>query len=254
VSAARNKGIAEARSELIAFLDADDEWESDYLETVLRLKSKFPDCDVYATSYLFAMGDGPKNRAILRGIKSSENEFRLDNYFEVAVQSDPPLWTSAVAVSKMAINAVGGFPAGVKAGEDLLTWARLAVRYRIAYAPIPKSIFHLRASLTGMPTRLPDDDDMVGRALEGMLAIVTEAQQSNFAGYLALWHRMRATVYLQTGRKAAAMHEIRLIGKYSSNKLRYYILFFIACMPLPVMFIFVRMLNCIKNVKRIVMS
>ncbi|MGB9938210.1 glycosyltransferase family 2 protein [Methanosarcina sp.] len=41
VSIACNRGIDEAKSELIAFLDADDEWIPDYLETILRLRESY---------------------------------------------------------------------------------------------------------------------------------------------------------------------------------------------------------------------
>ena len=40
VSAARNRGIQESKSKLIAFLDADDEWKSRFLEVILRLRKK----------------------------------------------------------------------------------------------------------------------------------------------------------------------------------------------------------------------
>ena len=37
VSIARNEGVKNSLYQYIAFLDADDEWEKDYLETVLKI-------------------------------------------------------------------------------------------------------------------------------------------------------------------------------------------------------------------------
>lgn len=51
VSAARNRGIEEANGELIAFLDADDEWMPEFLQTILQLKKIYFNCKVWATSY-----------------------------------------------------------------------------------------------------------------------------------------------------------------------------------------------------------
>ena len=53
VSAARNRGIKEARYNLIAFMDADDEWKPDYLDTQYRLIQKYPECSVFACNYEF---------------------------------------------------------------------------------------------------------------------------------------------------------------------------------------------------------
>ena len=53
VSAARNKGIEEARYDLIAFLDADDKWDQEYLQTQYGLYEKYSDCSVYACNYVF---------------------------------------------------------------------------------------------------------------------------------------------------------------------------------------------------------
>ena len=58
VSAARNKGIEEAKYELLAFLDADDEWKLEYLETQYNLFEKYPMCSVYACNYEFRNVDG----------------------------------------------------------------------------------------------------------------------------------------------------------------------------------------------------
>src|SRR5262249_6169002 len=47
--AARNRGIAEASAELIAFLDADDEWDRDFLEAMVRLYRKYPGAALFSS-------------------------------------------------------------------------------------------------------------------------------------------------------------------------------------------------------------
>src|SRR5574344_715427 len=50
VSAARNRGIKEAKYDFIAFLDGDDEWLSNHLPIIANLIDKYPSCGVFATS------------------------------------------------------------------------------------------------------------------------------------------------------------------------------------------------------------
>lgn len=143
VSAARNKGIEEAKYDLIAFLDADDEWKVEYLETQYYLFQKYLQCSVFACGYEFSDSNGNVSGTIIRKLPFQEEDGVLTNYFEVASNSHPPIWTSAIMVKKEAIQAIGGFPVGIKSGEDLLTWARLAVHNEIAYSRKIMAIFHV---------------------------------------------------------------------------------------------------------------
>lgn len=51
VSASRNTGINAATHPYIAFLDADDQWDSSYLETIWNLVKEYPNESVFATHY-----------------------------------------------------------------------------------------------------------------------------------------------------------------------------------------------------------
>src|SRR5690606_5467803 len=80
VSDARNYGIAKAKGDFIALLDADDTWEPTFLQEMKCLMEKYPDCDLYASAFKKLK----KHKAILNGHKIPE-EIIL-NFFEIKLK------------------------------------------------------------------------------------------------------------------------------------------------------------------------
>ncbi|BCX12974.1 MAG: hypothetical protein KatS3mg067_1912 [Thermosynechococcus sp.] len=52
VSVARNRGVEEAACEHVAFLDADDWWMPNHIETLARLIQQYPQAGLYSTAHL----------------------------------------------------------------------------------------------------------------------------------------------------------------------------------------------------------
>lgn len=128
VSDARNYGIAKAQGDFIAFLDADDRWEPNFLYEMKRIIEKYPNCGLYASAFKKIK----KHKAILIGTDIPEGI--LENFFEVKLKHLLP-WTSAIVVPKKVFDDVGGFPVGMIGGEDDYTWSKIAIKYDIAYTP-----------------------------------------------------------------------------------------------------------------------
>lgn len=91
VSAARNRGIEEARGEYIALLDGDDEWKPILLESMLALAKKYPSCNVFAGNYTQVDDSGKQSATVINGLSFNGSDGILDNYFTVAAQSNPPV-------------------------------------------------------------------------------------------------------------------------------------------------------------------
>ena len=233
VAAARNRGIEEAQGELIAFLDADDEWKPEYLATQYHLYQKYPECSVYACNYEFRDFEGKVTPMIIRKLPFEGEDGILSNYFEVASCSHPPICSISIMVKKTAIQAVGGFPVGIKSGEDLLTWARLAVNGKIAYSRKSQAVFIRDEMLFNkdQQQRSPEEKDIVGIELSKLYKANSHITGLN--EYIALWHKMRTRIFIDKRIKRKAIKECLISMKYSVN---IKILFFFILTLLPLSF------------------
>lgn len=138
VSAARNKGIEQAKYEWIAFLDGDDLWASNHLEEIVKMMSVFPNEKVYATSFEFS----DKQKMFKHERNSSI--FKIDNYFKEAIKENL-LWTSIVVVHAQCFIDIGDFNINLNRGEDLDLWARLARKYGIIKSSIVTATYRIEA-------------------------------------------------------------------------------------------------------------
>lgn len=146
VSCARNRGIFEARAPLIAFLDADDSWNEGFLSVVAGLAARHPAAGAFGTAFEIISPGG--TRAVSRALTLRETGRRhalLPDYFRDAL-SGFVLWSSAVAVHKRVFRELGGFPPGVRLGEDLDMWTRIGARYPVAVSGYVGAIYHKEAS------------------------------------------------------------------------------------------------------------
>lgn len=197
VSVARNRGIAEAKGEYVSFLDADDEWMPGFLEEIVALQQEFPKCKAQATNYTFC-SNGVKSSTILRKMPFNSKRGVLTNYFEVASCSHPPVWTSAVCIERKLLQKIGGFPVGIKSGEDLLTWARIAVHTHWAYSRNAFSVFNIEGyEINERPKRIPAEIDIVGKELK--LMYKSNPEQKGLKDYISHWHKMRCSIYMRLG-------------------------------------------------------
>lgn len=146
VSVARNRGIEVAKSDLIAFLDADDEWRVEFLYTILRLRKKYPNAGLYATDYVIQINKNSFRKTKINSVPSAPWEGILPNYFKAATLGEPPVCSSAVCIPKSVFEVVGGFPVGEPLGEDLDMWGRIALQYPVAFSRYIGAIYHQEAS------------------------------------------------------------------------------------------------------------
>lgn len=159
VSAARNRGIAEAKGKYIAFLDADDWWAPTFLEEMMHLIEEYPDAGLYAGNYIYYK-PGKTHIAVssicdVAGIMQvAEGWSGYINYPKsYFLGSAMPVTSISVMIPKQVLDDTGGFPEGIRLGEDFLTWSRIAMQYPVAFVNRPLAYYNNDVPASARATR-----------------------------------------------------------------------------------------------------
>lgn len=120
--AARNRGVLASDADVIAFLDADDEWLPDCLATQLDLLRTSRSGVVYADGNIF--GDSPLRGTRFMATAPSEGHVTL----EALLSQRCTVLTSSVVARRTLLLDAGLFDEELRRGQDFDLWLRLAAR------------------------------------------------------------------------------------------------------------------------------
>jgi len=129
VSAARNRGIAEASGKFIAFLDSDDLWLPQKLTLQIEFINQTPDALICQTEEVW-IRNGLRVNPKKRHKKPSGMIFKPS--LELCLVSP-----SAVMIQRSLLDRVGGFDETLPACEDYDLWLRISCRFPVHLIDAP---------------------------------------------------------------------------------------------------------------------
>jgi glycosyltransferase involved in cell wall biosynthesis len=134
VSAARNRGIQEAKHDLVAFLDADDWWDPEYLSKMIAMSNAYPDILLYSAPYAH----------VEQGVVTPSDACQQhgDQYVVFDALDDCvrrrtfvlPFSSSSVVIRKEAFSQAGLFDPNIGYCEDYDLFIRICIKNRCAVA------------------------------------------------------------------------------------------------------------------------
>jgi len=130
VAAARNLGAEISSSDYVSFLDADDQWDKNFLCELINLVNTYPHAVLYSCSHRVNSEFGL--RTGVSKVLPEGGTALLEDFFSVYAKTSL-VNSSKVLIPRTRFFEVGGFPAGVVVNEDVFLWIQLALTGSVAY-------------------------------------------------------------------------------------------------------------------------
>jgi glycosyltransferase involved in cell wall biosynthesis len=123
VSHARNEGIKQARTEWIALLDSDDEWNPDKLAKQVAAAKAYPGVHAFHTNEIWIRNG--------KRVNQMNKHVKPDGWVYEASLSMCCISPSSILLHRSLLEQCGGFDESLPACEDYDLWLRIFSRYPV---------------------------------------------------------------------------------------------------------------------------
>lgn len=189
-AAARNLGLAHARADVIAFLDADDVWLPGKLSAQLTCLAHRPDLGVVYGAFLRWTAQPDGSFLLPSGVPSHSKKLVVgpDSWIGDQLLFDNVVHIITAVVRRRVFDAVGCFDEALRTGEDYDFWLRVSSQFQAAKINDPVALYRIHAASTTQLPRLTNNEYEVLRRAIARRGKVREPW--SFGSEKALMHRL----------------------------------------------------------------
>lgn len=205
LGAARNAAIAQAKGDLIAFLDTDDRWLPQKLEMQLKRFAECPEADFcYTNCHVLDAASGRMHLS-LHGAQPEGDVFRAFlRYYPVPLQT--------VVVRRTALDRTGElFDPDLHVSEEYDLFIRLLYHSKACYMAAPTAVYRIHGNMASLRhiEKFPVENTIVLAKLRDMVPGF-DRDYSNEVAYLeakiGYWH---AAAHMYRGERLLARRALR---------------------------------------------
>lgn len=140
---ARNKGIALAEGQYVAFLDDDDVWMPEKLNFQIGMMKASPSASSVSCSFLVQHSSGKQT---VKRISPPKDVQQILNTNHLG-------GASMCLTTRQMLLGIGGFDAGLRSGQDWDLWIKLYDRGQVLVCnePLVQYVYHQGVTITGNP-------------------------------------------------------------------------------------------------------